>query len=174
MIVVADTDWLFDDYSIHKFNFMGQAAAEPFNDNLAFAANSLDFLAGSRDLISIRGKGTSVRPFTVVKKMEADAAEKYQEKLTALEARITEVQGKLAELQGKKDGSKLLASPEATRAIEDFQKQSSAMRAERRQIRRSLREGIDALENRLLLVNLLATPLLVGAFGLWYARYRKR
>jgi ABC-type uncharacterized transport system involved in gliding motility auxiliary subunit len=174
LIVVADTDWLFDDYSIHKFNFMGQAAAEPFNDNLAFAANSLDFLAGSRDLISIRGKGTSVRPFTVVKKMEADAAEKYKEKLTALEARITEVQGKLAELQGKKDGSKLLASPEATRAIEDFQKQSSAMRAERRQIRLSLREGIDALENRLLLVNLLATPLLVGAFGLWYARYRKR
>jgi hypothetical protein len=115
-----------------------------------------------------------VRPFTVVKKMEADAAEKYKEKLTALEARITEVQAKLAELQGKKDGSKLLASPEATRAIEDFQKQSSAMRAERRQIRLSLREGIDALENRLLLVNLLATPLLVGAFGLWYARYRKR
>jgi ABC-type uncharacterized transport system involved in gliding motility auxiliary subunit len=174
LIVVADTDWLFDDYSIHKFNFMGQAAAEPFNDNLAFAANSLDFLAGSRDLISIRGKGTSVRPFTVVKKMEADAAEKYKEKLTALEARITEVQAKLAELQGKKDGSRLLASPEATRAIEDFQKQSSAMRAERRQIRLSLREGIDALENRLLLVNLLATPLLVGAFGLWYARYRKR
>jgi ABC-type uncharacterized transport system involved in gliding motility auxiliary subunit len=174
LVVVADTDWLFDDYSIHKFNFMGQAAAEPFNDNLAFAANSLDFLAGSRDLISIRGKGTSVRPFTVVKKMEADAAEKYKEKLTALEARITEVQAKLAELQGKKDGSKLLASPEATRAIEDFQKQSSAMRAERRQIRLSLREGIDALENRLLLVNLLATPLLVGAFGLWYARYRKR
>jgi ABC-type uncharacterized transport system involved in gliding motility auxiliary subunit len=173
LIVVADTDWLFDDYSIHKFNFMGQAAAEPYNDNLAFAANSLDFLAGSRDLISIRGKGTSVRPFTVVKKMEADAAEKYKEKLTALEARITEVQGKLAELQGKKDGSKLLASPEATRAIEDFQKQSSAMRSERRQIKLSLREGIDALENRLLLVNLLATPLLVCGFGLWFARHRK-
>ena len=115
---------------------MGQAAAEPINDNLAFAANSLDFLAGSRDLISIRGKGNSVRPFTVVKQMEADAAEKYKEKLTALEAQINEVQGKLAELQGKKgEGGKLLASPEATRAIEDFQKQAAAMRGERRGIR---------------------------------------
>ena len=174
LIVVADTDWLFDDYSIHKYDFMGQAAAEPFNDNLAFAANAMDFLAGSRDLISIRGKGNSVRIFTVVKQMESDAEEKYKEKLTALEARINEVQSKLAELQGKKgdDGGKLLASPEATRAIEDFQKQESAMRAERRAIRLSLRQGIDSLENRLLLVNLLGTPLLVCAFGLWF--YRKR
>ncbi len=174
LIIVADTDWLFDDYSVRKFNFMGQAAAEPFNDNLSLAANSLDFMAGSRDLISIRGKGNSVRPFTVVKRMEADAAEKYKEKLTALEARITEVQGKLAELQGKKsEGGKLIASPEVTRAIEDFQKQSSALRGERRAIRRSLREGIDALENRLLVVDLLGTPILVCAFGLWYQRRRK-
>ena len=57
LIIVADTDWLFDDYSVRKFPFMGQTAAEPFNDNLSLAANSLDFLAGSRDLISIRGKG---------------------------------------------------------------------------------------------------------------------
>ncbi len=174
LIVVADTDWLFDDYSVRKYNFMGQSAAEPFNDNLAFAANSLDFLAGSRDLISIRGKGNSVRPFTVVKRMEAVAAEKYKEKLTALEARINEVQGKLAELQGKKsEGGRLLASPEAERAIEDFQKQASSLRGERRSIRLALREGIDSLENRLLVINLLGTPLLVCGLGLWfYARRR--
>ena len=174
LIIVADTDWLFDEYSVHKFNFMGQAAAQPINDNLAFAANSLDYLAGSRDLISIRGKGNSVRPFTVVRRMEAEAAEKYKEKLTALEARINEVQGKLTELQGQKsEGGKLLASPEATRAIEDFQKQSAALRGERRAIRLSLRKGIDALENQLLVMNLLATPLLVCGFGLWYNRRRR-
>jgi len=175
LIVVADTDWLFDDYSVRKFSFMGRSAAEPINDNLSFAANSLDFLAGSRDLISIRGKGNSVRPFTVVRRMEADAAEKYKEKLTALEARINEVQGKLTELQGtKNEGGKLLASPEAARAIDDFQKQAAAMRAERRGIRLALREGIDALENKLLAINLLATPLLVCGFGLWFYRRRRR
>ncbi len=174
LIIVADTDWLFDDYCVQKFDFMGQAAAKPFNDNLAFAANSLDFLSGSRDLISIRGKGNSVRSFTVVKRMEAEASEKYKEKLTALEARINEVQGKLADLQGKKgDSGKLLASPEAARAIEDFQKQAAEMRGERREIRRSLREGIDSLENRLLVINLLGTPALVCAFGAWFYRRRR-
>jgi ABC-type uncharacterized transport system involved in gliding motility auxiliary subunit len=174
LIIVADTDWLFDDYSVRKFDFMGRTAAEPINDNLSFAANSLDFLAGSRDLISIRGKGNSVRPFTVVRRMQADAAEKYREKLTALEARINEVQTKLTELQGKKnEGGRLLASPEATRAIEDFQKQQASLRGERRGIRLALREGIDALENRLLAINLLATPLLVCGFGFWFYRRRR-
>ena len=28
LFVVADTDWLFDDYSVRKFNFFGQTAAE--------------------------------------------------------------------------------------------------------------------------------------------------
>jgi ABC-type uncharacterized transport system involved in gliding motility auxiliary subunit len=174
LFVIADTDWLFDDYSVRKYSFFGQTAAEPFNDNLAFASNTLEFLGGSPDLISIRGKGTSLRPFDVVRGMEVEAQKKYQEQLTALDARLQQVQTKLTELQGKKtEGNRLVASPEVAKAIEDFQKQSAQMRGERREIRRALREDIDALENRLLVVNLLASPLLVGAFGFWFYRSRK-
>ena len=175
LFVIADTDWLFDDYSVRKFNFFGQTAAEPFNDNLAFASNTIEFLGGSQDLISIRGKGTSLRPFTVVRKMEVEAQKKYQEKLTALDARLQQVQTKLSELQGKKtDGNRLVASPEVAKAIEDFQKQSAAMRGERREIRRALREDIDSLENKLLVLNLTASPLLVIAFGLLFHRARRK
>jgi ABC-type uncharacterized transport system involved in gliding motility auxiliary subunit len=175
LLVVADTDWLFDDYSVRKFNFFGQTAAEPFNDNLAFAANSVDFLAGSQDLVSIRGKGTSLRPFTVVRQMEVAAQRKYQEALTGLEARLASVQTKLNELQGQKtEGNRLVASPEVTKAIEDFQKQSAALRGERREIRRALREEIDALENGLLVLNLFASPLLVCLFGVWFYRARRK
>ncbi len=175
LFVIADTDWLFDDYSVRKFNFFGQTAAEPFNDNLAFAANTVEFLGGSQDLISIRGKGTSLRPFTVVRKMEAAAQKQYQAKLTELDTRLQQVQTKLSELQGKKgEGNRLVATPEMAKAIEDFQKQQAAMRGERREIRRALREDIDRLENKLLVVNLLATPLLVGVFGLWFYRSRRK
>jgi ABC-type uncharacterized transport system involved in gliding motility auxiliary subunit len=174
LFVIADTDWLFDDYSVRKFNFFGQTAAEPFNDNLAFASNTVEFLGGSQDLISIRGKGTSLRPFDVVRKMEVEAQKQYQDKLTALDARLQQVQTKLSELQGKKtEGNRLVASPEIAKAIEDFQKQSAQMRGERREIRRALREDIDSLENKLLVINLLASPLLVGVFGVWFYRSRK-
>jgi ABC-type uncharacterized transport system involved in gliding motility auxiliary subunit len=175
LFVIADTDWLFDDYSVQKFNFFGQTAAQPINDNLALASNTVEFLGGSQDLISIRSKGTSLRPFDVVHEMETDAQKKYQQKLTELDARLQQVQGKLTELQGKKtEGNRLVASPEVTKAIEDFQKQSAQMRGERREIRRALREDIDRLETRLLLANLLATPLLIGVFGIWFARARRK
>jgi len=175
LIVVADTDWLLDDYSIRKFNVLGTAGAEPLNDNLSFAANALDFLAGSQDLISIRGKGSSVRPFTVVAAMETKAAAQYQEKLTGLEAQLTAVQAKITDLEGKKsEGNHLVASPDAAKAIEEFQQQAAKLRAERRGIRLALRQDIDALEHRLLALNLFATPLLVCLFGVWFYRARKQ
>ncbi len=175
LFVIADTDWLLDDYSVRKYSFFGQSAAEPFNDNLALAANVVDYLGGSPDLISIRGKGSSIRPFTVVRKMEVEAQKKYQEKLSALDAQLATVQKQLGEIQGKKiQGTRLIASPEIAKAVENFQKQQATLRGERREIRLALREDIDALENRLLVLNLLVSPLLVGIFGLWFCRHRRQ
>ena len=39
---------------------------------------------------------------------------------------------------------------------------------------RALREDIDGLEKKLLILNLLATPVLVGAFSFWFYRRRKK
>ncbi|MDO8539140.1 MAG: Gldg family protein [Opitutaceae bacterium] len=174
LFVIADTDWLFDDYSLRKFNFFGQTAAEPFNDNLALASNTVEFLGGSQDLITIRGKGTSLRPFTVVRKMEAEAQKQYQQKLTALDAELSKLSADLSKLQGEKTtGNRLVATPEMAKRIEEFQKQQAAKRGERREIRRALREDIDRLEDKLLVLNLVSTPLLIGIFGLWFYRRRK-
>ncbi len=175
LFLIADTDWLFDDYSIQKMNFFGQTAAQPINDNLALASNTIEFLGGSQDLISIRGKGSSLRPFTVVRTMEVEAQKKYQEKLTSLDARLAEVQKKLSAIQTKKgEGNRLVATPEMAKAIEDFQKQQAKISAERREIRRALREDIDRLEKKLLVLNFLIPIGLVGAFGFWFVRSRKK
>ena len=175
LLLIADTDWLFDDYSVRKMNFLGVDAAEPLNDNLTLAGNVLDFLAGSPDLISIRGKGVSLRPFQVVHAMEVAAQQKYQEKLDALEKNLDQVQSQLSTLEGRKtEGGRLVATPSLTKAIEDLRTQQVKFRAERREIRQSLREGIETLENRLLLLNLLSTPVLVGCFGAWFYWRRRR
>jgi ABC-type uncharacterized transport system involved in gliding motility auxiliary subunit/ABC-type transport system involved in multi-copper enzyme maturation permease subunit len=174
LIVVADTDWLLDDYSVRRLNFLGVQAAEPLNDNLSLAANSIDFLGGSQDLVSIRGKGNSLRPFTVVKRMEAEAQKEYQEQLASVEGKLKEVQSKLNELHVKKGETRsLVSSPEIQKAVEDYQKQEAQARRERREIRRALREDIDALENELLLINLIVAPLGVAVFGVWFMRRRR-
>ncbi|MFZ5493971.1 MAG: Gldg family protein [Verrucomicrobiota bacterium] len=174
LFIVTDADWLLDDYSVRRMNFLGMQAYEPLNDNLAFASNTLEFLAGAEDLISLRGKDSAFRPFTVVRRMEAAAQRQYQEQLTALEARLADVQTRLTELQGKRtEGNRLVASPEVAKAIEDFQKQQVAMRAERRQIRAALRADIERLEYSLAVLNLVVPVALVVAFGLWFQRHRR-
>jgi ABC-type uncharacterized transport system involved in gliding motility, auxiliary component len=174
LLVVADTDWLLDDFSVRRQTFFGQEMIQPLNDNLFLGSNALEFLAGSPDLIALRGKRSAQRPFTVVAEMEAAAQKKYNAQLSALEARISEVQAKLSELQRKSpEGGRLVATPEVLKTIEEFQAQELQMRRERRDIRRALREDIDALETKLLVINLLATPVLLGAFGLWFARHRR-
>lgn len=175
VILVADTDWLFDDFGLRKFNFLGTEAVEPFNNNLAFASNIADIIAGSTDLVTLRGKGAVERPFTVVRDMQAAAEKKYQAKLAELETRITEVQGKLGELMGRtSEGNRLVATPEIQKAIEDFQKQEVQMRRERREIRRSLREDIDALEYRLAAINILLIPALILAGAWLFQRARRK
>jgi hypothetical protein len=107
--------------------------------------------------------------------MEVEANKKYQQKLTELDTQLGQIQSRLGELQGKKnEGGRLVVSGDVAKAIEDIQKQQATMRGERRDIRRALREDIDALGNRLLVVNLLATPLLVCGFGIWFSRHRRK
>lgn len=174
ILLIADTDWLLDDFSVQRQQLFGQEMIQPINDNLSLGANAMDVLAGSPDLIGLRGKRSAQRPFTVVADMEAAAQKKYNAQLAALETRITEAQTKLSELQGKSpEGGRLVATPEVLAEIEKFQAEELKMRRERRDIRRAFREDIDALETKLLVINLLATPVLLGAFGLWFARHRR-
>lgn len=175
LLIIADTDWLLDDFSVRRQSLFGQEMVQPLNDNLALGSNLVELLAGSPDLIALRGKRSAQRPFDVVNRMQADAQSKFNAKLVELEGRISQVQSKLSELQSRApDGGRLVATPEVLKTIEEFQAQELAMRRERREIRRGLREGIDALENKLLLINLLTTPVLLGIFGLWFARHRRR
>ncbi len=174
LLVVADADWLMDDFSVRQINFLGSQMVEPLNDNLYFAENCLDYLGGPKDLLSIRGKGSSARPFTVVMDMQAAAERKYREKLDEVEAKLAGIQQHLKELLGKRGQTQtLIATPEMQKTIDAFQKQEGDARIQRRQIRLALREGINSLKYTLLFANLFASPLLVVAFGIWFYRHRR-
>ncbi len=175
VFIVADTDWMLDAVAARKSSFLGQVYVQPQGDNLAFATNVMEYLGGSSDLISIRSKGSAARPFEVVQGMEVEADRQYQEKAAGLERRITEIQTRLSELAGKnEDNLKLVASAETTKAIEEARREQAVLRGQVREIRRALREGIDALENKLLVSNLVVAPVLLCAFGLWFHKRRRR
>lgn len=175
LVLVADTDFLVDDFSVRKINFLGFSGIQPINDNLAFMHNIIEFLSGSEDLISLRSKGTTVRPFEQVNAIEAAAQQSYQTQLVALEGRLKEVQQKINELQSRQgEQGELVASPEVREAIQEFRVKEAQMRSERREIRKKLREDVEALERDLALFNLIPVPLAVIACGIIYFIKRNR
>ena len=77
IVVVADSDMLFDGYYVNKQNLLGFSIANVFNDNLNFVLNSSEMLTGNPALIRVRSRGTFERPFTRVQALERKAQDRW-------------------------------------------------------------------------------------------------
>jgi ABC-type uncharacterized transport system involved in gliding motility auxiliary subunit len=177
LFVVADSDFMMDPFTVRQRQVGGQAAMEPINDNLGFVVSVLETLSGSDELVSLRSKGTSLRPFKKVQELERVAQLRYQAKLDEIERRLEEANAKITELSKQTGGvtaKGIVITPEMQREIEKFQTQADKLSEERRVIRRGLSEDVNSLGRRLQVLNLLAGPALALLFGLFYTLARRR
>jgi ABC-type uncharacterized transport system involved in gliding motility auxiliary subunit len=176
VIVVADTDMLTDRMWVQVQEFFGQRIPQPWADNAAFAINTLDNLAGSDALISVRSRGRFSRPFEVVERIQREAEVQFREKEQTLQARLAETEQQLAALQRSDDPSKMLElTPEQQAAVQRFVQQKLAIRKELREVRYQLNADIEALGRSLKLLNIVLVPVLLtlGVLALWLWRRRK-
>jgi len=177
LFVVADSDFMMDPFTVRQRQVGGQAAMEPINDNLGFVVSVLETLGGSDELVSLRSKGTSLRPFKKVQELERVAQLRYQAKLDEIERRLEEANMKITELSKQTGGvtaKGIVITPEMQREIEKFQTEADKLSEERRVIRRGLSEDVNSLGRRLQVLNLLAGPALALLFGLLYTLARRR
>ena len=174
VFIISDTDWLIDQYSIQRINFLGMSSIRALNGNQLFAANFMDYLAGSQDLISIRSKGKKERMFTVVQDMQKEAQKVYQAKLDELEEELSEINARLNELLSEhRGGGTIILTPEMQAVIDDNREQQALRKAERREIRRELRQGIERLGYTVGAINLLWAPFFLVVFGTFFGRVRR-
>jgi ABC-type uncharacterized transport system involved in gliding motility auxiliary subunit len=177
ILVVADSDFMMDPFTVRQRQLGGQVATEAINDNFGFVVSALETLAGSDELVGLRSKGTSLRPFKRVQEIERVAQTRYQAKLDEIERRLEDANAKIAELSRQSGGvtaKGLVITPEMQREIEKFQVEADKLSEERRVIRRGLSEDVNSLGRRLQVLNLLAGPALALLFGLGYALLRRR
>src|SRR5262249_54723173 len=88
LVVVADTDFLDDRFWLQVQDFFGQRVGVPTAGNGDFLINAVDNLAGSSELIGLRSRGKSTRPFTVVERLRRDAEVKFLAQEKALQAKL--------------------------------------------------------------------------------------
>jgi ABC-type uncharacterized transport system involved in gliding motility auxiliary subunit len=174
VVVVADSDFLHDQFWVDIREFLGQQVAIPNAHNGSFVLGALENLSGSDALISLRGRGITDRPFELVNELRRDAEQRFRDKEQLLTARLREVQGKLAGLEKQGDGENLVLSDKDRQEIEKFRGDFLSVRRELREVKRELRKDIDRLDGVLKFVNIAAVPLLIGLAGIGWAYRRRR
>jgi ABC-type uncharacterized transport system involved in gliding motility auxiliary subunit len=178
LVVFADTDMLTDFLWVREQNFFGQHMTQAFASNGDLIENALDNLAGSADLISVRGRATFQRPFDRVERLRRAADERLHAKEQELEAQLRDTESKLEALQSsKKDGgSALILTPEQEREIEHFQTEKLRIRKELRAVRAGLNENIERLGTTLKILNIVVVPLVFAVVALlvWLWRRQRR
>jgi len=175
VVLVADTDMLSNRLWVQIQPFFGQKLMNAFANNGDFFVNSVDNLTGSSDLISIRGRATSQRPFTTVEDMRRAAEESFRGKEKELQQKLSDTEKKLGELQtGKSKDQEMILSPEQRAELQRFLDQKVEIRKELRQVRRGLDDKIESLGTRLKLVNIGLMPLLITLLALGFAWWKRQ
>jgi ABC-type uncharacterized transport system involved in gliding motility auxiliary subunit len=176
VVLVGDTDMLQDQIAIREVpNPLGPRWIMPANGNLGFAQGVIEQLSGDSDLISVRSRASRERPFTVVKKIQADAEANYRSKIKELETSLSDTQKKVSELQkGKQVGQQFILSPEQQQELSNFQKKETEVKTELKKVRKQVRAEIDSLETRIQWLNIAAMPAIVAVSGLGLALWRRR
>ncbi|MAL04203.1 MAG: hypothetical protein CL625_08065 [Arenimonas sp.] len=170
MIVVADTDVLTDRLWVQVSDFLGQPVYNAFANNGDFVFNAVDNLVGNADLIAVRTRAPSARPFTRVERIRRGAEERYRATEQRLQQQLDELEQQLGALQQPgADGQAMAISPEQQAQILRYQEERLRMRKELREVQHRLNADIDALGDRLKLLNILGMPALVVLVALLVA-----
>ena len=177
VIVVADTDMLEDRSWAQVQEFFGQRLAVPIANNGDFVINALDHLSGSDDLISLRSRGQSARPFDVMLAIQREAELAFRAKERELTEKLKAAEAKLKELQSKEQGegaARALVTASQQQAIDQFRAEMLDTRRQLRDVQFELRRDIQALETWIRVVNIGAIPAAIGVFAIFLGWWRLR
>jgi len=170
VVLVADTDILRDDVWAQTQDIQGYKVIMQNGDNSAFVNNIIEYLSGSEDLISLRGRGAANRPFTVVDSIKKTAEEQFLTKEKALKDRLAATEERLAQLKKQADsqaGNKLIYQSQQQQEIYAFTDQMAQTRKELRNVQFELKKDVDYLGSILKFINILLMPLLIILFAIF-------
>ncbi len=175
VILVGDADMVYDRFSVQQIPSPFGTMVRVLNGNINFAQNAVEQLTGDNNLIAVRSRAVQNHPFTRIKKMQAEAEDRYRSRIKELEDNLADTQRQLNELQQKKEkGQRFILSPEQQAAVENFRKKEAEVKIKLKDERKKLRRDIDSLENHVKWFNIAAMPLLVSASGVSLAFLKRK
>jgi len=177
VLVFSDSDMLDDRFWVQVQNVLGQRVAVPSADNGALVMNAVENMMGSNDLISLRTRERSARPFLVVDRIRRDAESRFLAEEQALQQKVTATEASLKQLQGQNQqaqGATPVLNKDQQAQIEKFRRDLVQSRTSLRQVQANLRQDVERLGNLLAFLNIAFVPMLIGAAAVMVSLLRRR
>jgi len=169
VIVFGDSDMLEDRFWATEQEFFGERIVFPHANNGDLVVNALDNLSGSNDLVGLRSRGTSYRPFSLIADLQTAAEQRFRAEEQRLQKKVAETQEKLQALatgkQPEAAATEVILSEEQQAEIDKFRLELVETRGELREVQLALREDIETLQGALRFANIAMIPILVTLFA---------
>lgn len=173
IILVGDVDMLADQNWAQVRDVAGERVAIPTANNADFFINAIDNLRGSQGLVSLRGRGLTIRPFTVIEDMRREADSQFRAKEQELLGRIAEMEQTIEQLQREEQNTGVLLTAQQQAEIDRFRVEMLDLRTELRNVQLSLRKNVESLQRDIRLINIWAVPVLVALLAIVLAVVRR-
>lgn len=177
LVVFADTDLLSDYLWVRSQDFFGQRLTQAMAGNGDLVLNALDNLAGSADLISVRGRASYTRPFERVERLRRAAEDRFRDKEHELEQQLQVTEQKLTALQSQSKGgeqTELIMTPAQEKEVEHFEQEKLRIRKELRAVRAGLDADIQSLGTTVKVINIVVIPAAFALLALGFTAWRRR
>jgi len=178
VVLFGDADFIYDNFSVQRQNFLGAQMVQLLNGNLPLAQNVVEQMAGDSRLISVRSRATMNRPFTRIRDMEVEAAKAYQARINELEEKKRDAEQKINDIQRTRQdagqGQRFVMTPEQQKELENLRENNKKVTEDLKVMRRNLRKDIDSLQNRLKWINIAGMPFLITIGGIFIALVKRK
>lgn len=179
IIVIADTDFIANRFSLTAANFFGNSIVTMRNGNLVLFLNAVENLLGSNDLIGIRSRGQFTRPFTKVLELEARAEQRWRQEEKVFEAKLADANNRLTQYQRSAnmtgEGADRVFDKRVIEEIRRLRQERQEVQQQLRDVRRNLRQDKEKLGEILFVLNTFFVPLLLVGWSVavFLAKQRK-
>jgi len=173
VILFGDADMLYQELFLSREPMTGMMIERA--SNLSLFLGAVESLSGGGDLISVRNRAATARPFTTMDKKKSDVEKEFRPKMTELNAQLQSAQEKLTNLRGSidKKSGRVILPQQAQLDIQKWQQSQVDINRQIREIKKQQRKAIDSVETWITVLNIAVMPLVVVLAGLVLAMRRR-
>ena len=159
---------MYDAFCVQQDPMTGGLIAT--NSNLPLILNSVEILSGGGDLLQVRSRASTQRPFTKMDELREDVEKVFRPVLAQKQAEMDKIAQEMGPLRVK-NGQ--LADPGQIKKLEELMKKQKDINKDIRNIKKDQNKDIDYTQSIITILNVFGVPLLVIAVGLMLAIRRR-